>query len=81
MIKNNYKNTILTSMIALTLLTSVIAVGGIQNAYAGVFGELVCDVLPPTVDIVLEAGEEFEELKVIDFSLKKISLFKLNLLL
>ncbi len=71
MIKNNYKNTILTSMIALTLLTSVIAVGGIQNAYAGVFGELVCDVLPPTVDIVLEAGEEFEELKVIDCFLEE----------
>jgi len=51
MTKNNkYKNTILTSMIALTLLTSAIAVGGIQNAYAG---EEFCGAAPvpnPSID-------------------------------
>jgi len=71
MIKNNYKNTILTSMIALTLLTSVIAVGGIQNAYAGVFIELDCTVEPLSVEIDLAAGEESDELsKVIDCNLE-----------
>ena len=55
-------------MIALTLLTSVIAVGGIQNAYAGNFGAILdCNVIPDSVDIELAAGEESDESsKVID---------------
>ena len=60
MIKNNYKNTILTSMIALTLLTSVIAAGGIQNAYAGDIENLDCTIDPDILNIELAAGEDFE---------------------
>ena len=49
-------------MIALTLLTSVIAVGGIQNAYAGSIVEIDCFVDPDSVDIELAAGEESDAL-------------------
>jgi len=64
MIKNNYKNTILTSMIALTLLTSVIAVGGIQNAYANGFqilfnpeGQVPGIVVDPSILIIGEVTQ------------------------
>ncbi len=57
-------------MIALTLLTSVIAVGGIQNAYAGFPGQLDCHLEPLIVDIILPAGGEFEEFKFINCDLE-----------
>lgn len=62
---NNNKNTILTSIMALTLLTSAIAVGGAQNAYAGIGGFLECSAFPDGFSEILEAGAEESIIKEI----------------